>query len=54
MIQPVKVSDTWRWMRDSREKPLTDPLPGKFDSDGKRTLGRFVNRRFQAVKKAKR
>ena len=26
----------------------------KIDSDGKRTLGRFVNRRFQAVKKAKR
>ncbi len=26
----------------------------KIDSDGKRTLGRFVNRQFQAVKKAKR
>jgi ParD-like antitoxin of type II bacterial toxin-antitoxin system len=26
----------------------------KIDSDGKRTLGRFVNRRFQAIKKARR
>lgn len=26
----------------------------KIGSDGKRTLGRFVNRQFQAVKKAKR
>ena len=26
----------------------------KIDSEGKRTLGRFVNRQFQAVKKAKR
>ena len=43
----------------TRPYPHYEPAdsPGlliKIDSDGKRTLGRFVNRQFQAVKKAKR
>ena len=36
------------------EQADTPGLLIKIDSDGKRTLGRFVNRQFQAVKKAKR
>jgi ParD-like antitoxin of type II bacterial toxin-antitoxin system len=36
-------------------EPADSPgLLVKVDADGKRTLGRFVNRQFQAVKKAKR
>ena len=36
-------------------EPADSPgLLTKIDSDGKRTLGRFVNRQFQAVKKARR
>ena len=36
-------------------EPADSPgLLVKIDSDGKRTLGRFFNRQFQAVKKAKR
>jgi len=43
----------------TRPYPHYEPAdsPGlliKIDSDGKRTLGRFVNRQFQTVKKAKR
>jgi hypothetical protein len=36
-------------------EPVDSPgLLIKIDSDGKRTLGRFVNRQFQAIKKARR
>jgi len=36
-------------------EPADSPgLLTKIDSDGKRTLGSFVNRQFQAVKKARR
>ena len=36
-------------------EPADSPgLLTKIDSDGKRTLGRFVNRQFQAIKKARR
>jgi hypothetical protein len=36
-------------------EPADSPgLLVRIDSNGKRTVGRFVNREFQAVKKAKR
>ena len=40
--------------------PHYDPAPGatgllvRIDADGKRTVGRFINRKFQAVRRTKR
>ena len=61
----LRSADSPQGRRGVAEHLKTQPCPHyepadspglliKIDSDGKRTLGRFVNRRFQGVKKAKR